>query len=548
MKLRKPDQEFRNPKVFYPDPKNVDLDRVLINLFLYLKCDGTRPVTRGRPKKEFEKVETHRTALTKLGGVEGFAEHASMADQWLKADIFDLVNRDRPTEAIASLRPLHLEAHKIRVAKYCRDYNHADALYAMLEHDESTALSELRSYLDRGRDPATRKYDGKTPLDLETLTVLKLVEDLEDMKVSQERVAPHPPTCRGQSRVLCNDVQRLLAYQDVVPRPVMIDYLKTILGLHLGLYTLRVGRQLSGWIRDRQSHPACRACPVYGTSSEPFAECPYTMSFTVDMGSDFRTRMAQIAQEDAAAEYALLAELVKAIFAMNQLMTYAKDENERDRSLRLPEDPFGVPSILANPPADFEADFKATLKEIIRLNQEDEELTPEVRAILAAGMPSFDTLVELISHVRQKHHMTYLVQMIDKLLQKNGPFGAVVQGRSLSNPRRFHLGGRLLEVFVQLAVLQFDETGGEKRYYTEPLLVEDFLRWVEHRYGFVIAEATTPTGRRPVTLDEHRAFRENVRALKDRLREIGFYDDLSDAYNAQTVRPRYTLSRRGQGR
>lgn len=547
MKLRKPDQEFRNPKVFYPDPKNVDLDRVLINLFLYLKCDGTRPVTRGRPKAEFEKVDTHRTALSKLAGVEGFGEHAFIADQWLKADIFDLVNRGQPTEAIASLRPLHLEAHKIRVAKHCRDYNHADALYAMLEHDESTALAELKAYLDRGRDAATRRYDGNTPLDLETLTVLKLVEDLDDMRVSQERVAPHAPSCRGQARVLCNDVQRLLAYQDVVPRPVMIDYLKTILGLHLGLYTLRVGRQLSGWIRDRSSHPSCRACPVYGTASEPFTECPYKMSFTVDMGSDFRTRMAQIAQEDAATEYGMLAELVKSIFAMNQLMAYAKSENARDPSLHLPDDPLGTPSILASPPADFEADFKAKLKEIVQLNQDDaEELTPDVRAILAAGMPSFDTLIELITHVRQKHHMAYLVQMIDKLLQKNGPFGAVVQGRSRSNPRRFHLGGRLLEVFVQIAVLRFDEAGGEKRYYTEPLLVEDFLHWVEHRYGFVIAEATTPTGRRPVTLDEHRAFRENVRALKDRLREIGFYDDLSDAYNAQTVRPRYTLSRRGQ--
>ena len=32
-----------------------------------------------------------------------------------------------------------------------------------------------------------------------------------------------------------------------------------------------------------------------------------------------------------------------------------------------------------------------------------------------------------------------------------------------------------------------------------------------------------------------------MRAFKDRLREIGFYDDLSDAYTAQTIRPRYEL-------
>jgi hypothetical protein len=131
--------------------------------------------------------------------------------------------------------------------------------------------------------------------------------------------------------------------------------------------------------------------------------------------------------------------------------------------------------------------------------------------------------------------------MIDKLFQKNSPFGALVQGRSTTNPRRWHLGGRLLEVFVQLAVLRFDEVEGRKRFYTEPVLIDDFLRWVEQRYGFIIAPATTPSGRQPVTPDEHRAFRENVRAMKDRLREIGFYDDLSDAYNAQTVRPRYLL-------
>ena len=84
-------------------------------------------------------------------------------------------------------------------------------------------------------------------------------------------------------------------------------------------------------------------------------------------------------------------------------------------------------------------------------------------------------------------------------------------------------------------------TGSDFR--TEPVLIDDFLKWMEHRYGFVIAPATKSGGSEPVTLDEHRAFRDNVRALKDRLREIGFYDDLSDAYNAQTVRPRYHLGR-----
>jgi hypothetical protein len=208
---------------------------------------------------------------------------------------------------------------------------------------------------------------------------------------------------------------------------------------------------------------------------------------------------------------------------------------------RLGETPGEVVALLTDLPDGFEADFKAQLKELRRLNEDNEELPSEIQAILDSGLPAFDTFVEVVTHIRQKHHMTYLVQMLDKLFQKNSSFGALVQGRSKANPRRWHLGGRLLEVFVQLAVLRAKGEGPDRRFSTEPVLIDDFLHWVERRYGFVVGPSVLG-GRKPATLDEHRAFRDNVRALKDRLREIGFYDDLSDAYNAQTVKPRYVLS------
>jgi hypothetical protein len=149
----------------------------------------------------------------------------------------------------------------------------------------------------------------------------------------------------------------------------------------------------------------------------------------------------------------------------------------------------------------------------------------------------------VVTHVRQKHHVGYLVQDLDKLFQKNSDWGALVQGRSKVNPRRWHLGGRLLEVLVQLAVLRYVDTDTGKRFYSEEILVDDFLQWIEHRYGFVVGPSVTDPARRPVTLDQHRAYRENVKALKDRLREIGFFDDLSDAVNVQRIRPRYAILR-----
>ena len=202
MKLSKQDQEFRNPKLFYPDPKSVDLDRVLVNLFLLLRCNGTRPVSRGRPKAGVEKIEYHVDQLSKLAGVSGIAEHPEVAKGWLESDIFDIVNRGTSREAVSSLRPLHLDAHKLRVAKHCRDYNVADAIYAMLEFGERQTLANLREYLDEGRDVRTSRFDGRTKLDLETLTVLKLAEGLPELHPSPERAASAPPTCLGQARVL----------------------------------------------------------------------------------------------------------------------------------------------------------------------------------------------------------------------------------------------------------------------------------------------------------------------------------------------------------
>lgn len=537
MKLSKALQEFRNSAVFYPDPKNIDLDRVLLRLFLLLKCDGYLPASRGSVGAAFERVDTHLDNLGRLQGVEGFTDESrrKLILRWLETDIFDLVNRDKASEAISSLRPLHLDAHKIRVNKHCRDYNHADALYAMLEFGERQALVDLKSYLTRGLDPHSQKYDG-TPLDLETLAVLKLVEGLPEARQSGDKVTPHAPLCIGQSRVLCDDIHRVLAYRDVVPRPVMIDYLKSILGLHLGLFTVRLGRLLSGWLADRGPHPVCMSCPVHGGLDRPFEACPYPVTALVDMGTDPRSHMARRSQDDAAETYARLLDLVRGVFATNQIRRWARNSSKGE--LRPAE---AVMKLTDPAELDIWAKYElGTIREA--LAKDREASVPELDAIEAAGLSPFETLIEVIIHARQKHHVSYLVQMMDKLLQKNGVFGVLVQGRSKANPRRWHLGSRTLELLAQLAVVKPVGTGAARSFRTEPMLIDDFARFISDRYGFAVAadprKATT-------TPEEQRAFRDNVRALRVRLRDIGFFEDLSDAYNAQMLRPRYVLGEAG---
>lgn len=544
MKLTKEDQEFRNPASFLLDPKAVDLDRVLVNLFLLMTTEGHRHAGY-KVDKAFERMDHHQATFEKVAGSPTVARHPEVVRAWLENDVFDLVNRGKATEIVASLRPLHLSAHKIRVAKHCRAYNTDDHMYAMLQYGDTQALKDLRAYLDRGLTPNDRRIDTSLDLDLETLAVLKLVGPLNDPKKSDERVAPLELPCVGQGRVLCDDISRLLAYQDAVPRGVMIDYLKTVLGLHTALYVLRLSRQLTGWRRDGRAHSACLDCKVHGGQEKPFASCPYndTFTFTVDATGNPRSRMARLAQESALGEYARLHDLIKSIFAYNQLLRYARSQGQK------PQDPREVFSILEKPTEHFHAWWSVRLEDIRARNEtgsddEKETLSAEEEAIFAMDLPAFEKFIELVTHARSRHHREYLTQLLDKLFQKNTDFGALAQSKAKTNDRRWVFGGRLLEVFVQLAVLQWEERDGRKHFYSRPMLIEDFVAWVANRYGFVVADVSNGGGRAPVTVAEHRAFRENVQGLKSQLREIGFFDDLSDAFNAQTIRPRYPIDQR----
>ena len=55
------------------------------------------------------------------------------------------------------------------------------------------------------------------------------------------------------ANLMTEDIRRLLAYQEVVPRHVLLGYIRIILGIHLGLYFLRLLHLLPGWVKARQA-------------------------------------------------------------------------------------------------------------------------------------------------------------------------------------------------------------------------------------------------------------------------------------------------------
>ena len=99
-------------------------------------------------------------------------------------------------------------------------------------------------------------------------------------------------------------------------------------------------------------------------------------------------------------------------------------------------------------------------------------------------------------------------------------------------------GLRLLEVLLQIAVLK---PGGAEGFHTGELRVDELLVFLRERYGIFIDQLPRGDGFATTSIEGRRALRHNVRAFTGRLREIGFYRDLSDAYVTQTITPRYRI-------
>ena len=131
----------------------------------------------------------------------------------------------------------------------------------------------------------------------------------------------------------------------------------------------------------------------------------------------------------------------------------------------------------------------------------------------------------------------YLREFLDAVSMKNSASKLLADGRSRRHPRRGALGSKLLETLVQILVLNDNGHGG---YYSESLSISELAARIRQRYGLIIDGIREPRFAN-ADVETNEAFKQNMDAFKDKLRQIGFYSDLSDAYILQKIRPRYNF-------
>ncbi|WP_158829010.1 methylation-associated defense system protein MAD7 [Mucilaginibacter lacusdianchii] len=516
IKLNKDDGLFRNELIYTADAKAVNIDNILVNLFMLLRHDGGRPKQRARAgANSFIDLETLKRVFAKQekdGAITGFSEHPEAVELWIRSNLVNMVNRGNlDKEKISSLRPIHLESYRVRNPANTRDYSTSDQVYLMLSANPKVR-EDLKSFLLEGWDKVKSQIQPNTQLDVDSLGLLQIIKNVNPGFLdSNSNLNQIRPLLNEQAELYCDDVRRLLVYKSLIPRNVLIDYLKTITSFHLSIYLQKLVFTLPAMIQGGSD--AVRP----------------NWSVVVDVTDDFESKVARIAAADVEKLNNNIYDYIRATFQINAALKRLKlDKNNSNHlapALRL----------LKEKTPDFDIYFETLWDNLYAtLDAEDKVLMSDM---VKYEDTYFDRYMELIVKVRGNYQYRYHLQLLDNLCQKNNERGFLAQGRSRKHPRRFVLGTRLLETLVQILVLDSDG----KKFYTKSLSIEELMQKIKDRYGLII-NGLSEDKFKDADLNTYLAFKDNVEAFKSKLRQIGFYNDLSDAYILQRIRPRYELN------
>ena len=515
IKLNKKESVFRNELIFAVDAKAVNLDNTLTNLFMMLRFEGKRVKTgRGRDVKTYDLdvLKKYLEALEDTGDISGFKDNLDAANDWLRSNLVNMVFRGNlPKERISSLRPIHLESYKIRNPRHSRDYNTADQVYLMLRK-RPEILNELKSYLSKGWDTATTNISNNQQLDVDSVGILQLIKNIKAPHLeSPNEINRLRPVLESQADLFCEDIHRLLVYREVIPRSVFIEYLRTLIGFHLSLYTQKIIHLLPVMLKEKTT------------------EIQDNWSVIVDVTGNLESEVSRFACADMEKTINGLYDYFKATFQINAL------QMRLEFSGRTLENIDELLALYANPPADFDAFYGAKLSTILENLEADDK--PAVMDNIQYEDTNFDKYVQVLLKARGAYQYKYYIQLLDNISMKNSEYGFLADGKSRKHPRRAVLGSKLLETLVQLLMLELDSKT-HNGFRTRSLSIEELMEKLKERYGIII-NGLNEECFSDADVQVHVAFKENVDAFKNKLRQIGFYTDLSDAYILQKIRPRY---------
>jgi len=251
--------------------------------------------------------------------------------------------------------------------------------------------------------------------------------------------------------------------------------------------------------------------------------CNYHPDIFVDLTNGQNDKCDELAKEKLAKHYAIMYRYFRSHYKLKKLDEFASTFPGYNGSIE------ELVKFMNH--KDLQGYFRFKLSEVTS-TEEGEEQDPEIRSILNLRLDPFETYVEILYQKTYKTRVQNHKKLMASLCGLNREDGFLQGGRG--KKRKYVLGNQLLEVLLQLAVVSYNKNRG---FYTKPIRITHFVEWLYNRYGILIDRFNEPYKHMQVAS----ALESNYIALKDRLRQLGFYTDLSDASISQAIRPRFYI-------
>jgi hypothetical protein len=554
--------------VIYPlDANNVDVEEAMSRLFVYLRTGG-RQITRtdkvfftdDAPKSGDPSVVLD-AALDQNGshftGLSDDTRRKLMAD-WFESH-FALLSRKGKVRGgeyrMSGLRPLHFTVIKLFNPRVKRQDRYlSDLFYNALKDDPALTTNPdslfkqffglgVRTHGDndyRVDEDALKALAQNHKLDVEMLFLLRLLEAFETDKHStkpDDQVPNFSFLCPEQIDLMRQDLKLLFLYKDHIPRRELINYMTTLMVFHAALYFFQTVRITNVMVSNGKLPSPRGEMPKPG---EPRSHAPFDLDFFCDMTGGHNEKVDALSKQRFVEHFKEVEQYFKSAFTMRKLEDFAGPYLSSDQKKERGREYIRLLLTGYLKHKDLDGHFNRDIQSVREAGKEEEtgQYNPEVERIIEVcgkrGLNKLQTFVEILYNfqygtLRDQHRK--LIANLCGVDQDRGFLAG--KGRA---KRKYVLGNELLEVLIQIAVLEQRKADG--RWQSRPIPIRQFVDWLRGRYGLLI-DTLGPGA--PEGEETNRALAANFEAMKTRLRQLGFFTDLSDASNSQTIIPRFVI-------
>jgi hypothetical protein len=513
-----------------------DIERLLPALFYLVVTGGSQRRERVNDPTALstyiDRLSTHRL----VRGFDG-NEGRSLLDRWVRASVIRVsrVGTVRGSEQIEHVLPLTLLAYKpgfpAETSRQRRVHTFIykiliDALrIAEVKPSPAAVLRMLfQSAFGAGvelEDSATYdgRYDGRAELDIHSLLCLHY---LDGFKAAPARPKDAPDersvALIGAALDLAEDLLGYIkVYASQMPPLALTRGLGALIGIGLFAYTRRLSYATNGLVQTGKLNP-----------NPP----PFYVDFTRSRGGPSE-ELARTSVERDLEEMRVFFESSLLLRTIDRFVQNRPDLRERLASVDTPQYLEALvelrdhPRIEARAEQEIESVRDATL-EACESQADRDDAEALFRSLEGRYPNAMLRAAKVLALAQERSGVQKYIYWYWSIAGLTKPYGVLAGGLRGRRSWRYSMGDDLLATLVHVAMLQ--ARGAAESTTARPRLrLSEFVRFLEERFGILV-------DRPPQFLDtaaSRAAAKENATAMRARLRQMGFFEALSDDFNAQ---------------